>query len=373
MIDFRYHLVSLISVFLALAVGIVLGAGPLKESIGDTLTGEVDALRQRAADLRTELDAAGAELADSQAAFESAADDLIAGVLEERRVALVAFGDRDGGATDDVAARLEEAGATVSARVRLTDDWTDPTRATFRQTLAGTLVEYLEPAPDADAGPGTELAEALVQALSNAVPEDPDRRSENAAVVLQLLTESGLVEVEGEVTLPADAVVVVAGGFDADLADTGDETAAPEDAEALQEAVDRWAAVTREIAFAALARTDGVVVAGHEPVDGGLLAQIRDGQATATRASTVADVQGLVGQVSVPLALAERIGGAVGHYGTGPGTTAPVPPRVELLPIQRIPQIPTSDGGGDGTVDGSIDGTGDGASDAGEATQDTTG
>ena len=40
MIDFRYHVVSLISVFLALAVGIALGAGPLKETIGDTLTGQ---------------------------------------------------------------------------------------------------------------------------------------------------------------------------------------------------------------------------------------------------------------------------------------------------------------------------------------------
>ncbi|NIS33816.1 MAG: copper transporter, partial [Actinobacteria bacterium] len=29
MIDFRYHLVSIIAVFFALAVGIVLGAGPL--------------------------------------------------------------------------------------------------------------------------------------------------------------------------------------------------------------------------------------------------------------------------------------------------------------------------------------------------------
>ena len=107
MIDFRYHLVSLISVFLALAVGIVLGAGPLKESIGDTLTGEVDALRQRAADLRTELDAAAVELAESEAAFESVADDLVAGTLAERRVAIVTFGDADGGASDDVAARVE--------------------------------------------------------------------------------------------------------------------------------------------------------------------------------------------------------------------------------------------------------------------------
>ena len=38
MIDFRYHLVSIASIFMALAVGIVLGAGPLKEDIGNTLT-----------------------------------------------------------------------------------------------------------------------------------------------------------------------------------------------------------------------------------------------------------------------------------------------------------------------------------------------
>ena len=52
MIDFRYHVVSLISVFLALAVGIALGAGPLKETIGDTLTGQVEQLRQEKDALR---------------------------------------------------------------------------------------------------------------------------------------------------------------------------------------------------------------------------------------------------------------------------------------------------------------------------------
>ena len=33
MIDFRYHLVSLIAVFMALAVGVVLGAGPLQGTL----------------------------------------------------------------------------------------------------------------------------------------------------------------------------------------------------------------------------------------------------------------------------------------------------------------------------------------------------
>ena len=57
-IDFRYHLVSIVSIFLALAVGIVLGAGPLKEDLGNTLTSEVKNLRQDKAALRGQLDQA---------------------------------------------------------------------------------------------------------------------------------------------------------------------------------------------------------------------------------------------------------------------------------------------------------------------------
>ena len=37
MISFRYHIVSIVSVFLALAVGIALGGGPLKGEVDDTL------------------------------------------------------------------------------------------------------------------------------------------------------------------------------------------------------------------------------------------------------------------------------------------------------------------------------------------------
>ncbi len=58
MIDFRYHLVSIVSIFLALAVGIVLGAGPLKEDLGNTLTHELTQLRQDKTDLRADLTAA---------------------------------------------------------------------------------------------------------------------------------------------------------------------------------------------------------------------------------------------------------------------------------------------------------------------------
>ena len=48
----------------------------------------------------------------------------------------------------------------MTAQVALSDQWTSASRASFRGTIAGTLVGYLDPVPAADAGTGVELAEA---------------------------------------------------------------------------------------------------------------------------------------------------------------------------------------------------------------------
>lgn len=342
MIDFRYHLVSLISVFLALAVGIVLGAGPLKEAIGDTLTGEVDQLRARAADLRAELDQSNVALVQGEDAFDSVAPDLLEGILANRRIAVVEMGGTAGPVLEQVSERIVQAGATVTGTVRVTQEWTDTGRRTYRQTLAGTLVEYLDPAPSTAAGTATELAEALAQALTTSAADNPDARSDDAVVVLQLLAEAGLVDVAGEILEPADAIVLVVGPT-ADIADQathatpGAEPTA-EDLAQRQESV----AAAMEIAVAAQARSGGAVVAGHELVEGGVLRALRDDARTSSRVSTVTSVHTLVGQVSVPLALADQISGEIGHYGSDPDATAAVPPRVVLVPPPRP--------GPDGTV-----------------------
>ena len=59
MINFRYHLVSLIGVFLALAVGVVLGAGPLQNAINNVGADQVTGAS--AAELEEELAAASSE------------------------------------------------------------------------------------------------------------------------------------------------------------------------------------------------------------------------------------------------------------------------------------------------------------------------
>lgn len=380
MIDFRYHLVSLISVFLALAVGIALGAGPLKESIGDTLTGQVDQLREERTQLRTDLERAQADLQRTDRALEDVAADLLADVLGQRRVALVLLDDVPDQVREGLTTRVEQAGGTVPAVVHVTETWVDPTQTAFRQSLAGRLVEYLDPRPADDAGTVAELAEALVQGLTRAVPDDPDALAEEAGIALQLLQEAGLIELEAAVEQPADAVVVVAGPtlttVEAQAEVDEARTADPEDAEALE--AHRAAVVDTAVVLSRVAagRTAGVVLAGGDLVDGGALQVVRSDQNLGRSVTTVESVQRVSGELAVPLALAARISGQVGHYGSSGDSDAPMPPRIVLPVVERVVEPPegedvpdgeqggTADAGGEGTPDGGSD-TGEGADGAG--------
>ncbi|MDQ6641578.1 MAG: copper transporter, partial [Actinomycetota bacterium] len=51
MISFRYHIVTLVSVFLALAIGIALGGGPLKGGVDNSLVQDL-AARKKLEDLQ---------------------------------------------------------------------------------------------------------------------------------------------------------------------------------------------------------------------------------------------------------------------------------------------------------------------------------
>lgn len=341
MIDFRYHIVSLISVFLALAVGIALGAGPLKETIGDTLTGQVEALRAEKEDLRAQLDDTGGDLAAADALVSASGERLLAGALTDRRVAIVLLDEVPEEQVTALTERLTQAGASVSATATVTDAWTDPSLATYRRTLAGTLMSYLEQAPPADAGTPTELAEALVAGLVGADSAAPDTLAENASSLLDVLAEgdSALVTFAQDVTRPADAVVLVAGER-AVLA--GASPTAGSQAPAFESELALVAAAQR--------RAEGVVVAGTSRATDGVLGAVRTDDALADTATTVSDVTSVSGQVTVPLALAAAIGDRPGHYGYGEDL-APLPPVVQLPPVDRTATTPENAGAPQGGAD----------------------
>ena len=354
MIDFRYHLVSLISVFLALAVGIALGAGPLKETIGDTLTGQVEVLRTEKEQLRAQLDETSGDLAAADAFVAASADQLLAGVLTDRRVALVVLDEVTQDEVSAVSERIDQAGGSVSATVTVNDTWTDPGLATYRRTLAGTLVSYLAVPPPADAGTDVELAEALVSGLVGADSAAPDVLSENAASLLDVLAEGdrALVSFAGDVTRPADAIVVLAG-----------TPAGTDGAEPTEGATPVTRTAQLALVSAAQRLSEGVVVAGSTPGDDSLVSEVRADDTLTGTVSTVTDADRVTGQVAVPLALAAQIGDQPGHYGHGDGLEA-MPPVVTLAPVDRTPADAGTEadaaGAGGAGVDAAGDTTGDG-------------
>lgn len=334
MIDFRYHIVSLISVFLALAVGIALGAGPLKETIGDSLTGQVSSLRAEKESLRSELDTTTSSLNHAQGYIDASAGRLLDGTLAGRRVAVVALGDvpSDLGAAID--SRLQQSGASVSAHVQLTAAWTDPAQRSFRQALAGNLVTYLSPAPAAGATADAELALALTQALASADPAAPDKPASSASILLELLSsgDSPLITVTGTVANPADAIVVVA-----PEAATAGSTATPP--------TDDVQGARLAVVSAAASGSEGAVLVGGARGNGSLVDALLKDTTLASRVSTVSGMKAVSAQVDVPLALAAQIGGQVGHYGFGESETV-LPPAVVLPPVNRTPTAPAAAGTG---------------------------
>lgn len=340
MIDFRYHIVSLISVFLALAVGIALGAGPLKETIGDTLTGQVEQLRGEKDALRAELDTTSGSLQDAETYIDAAGPQLLDGSLRDRRIAVITLGEVDESTRTAIDTRLTQSGASVTAHVTLTDTWSDPDARTFRQALVGQLLTYLDPVPADDAGVEGELASALVQGLVTPDPTNPDALSDDASVLLELLSssesDSPLVTVADPVTVPADAIVVV--GVPLTIPD---ENATPE-----PEPSDSVVASQLAVVTAAQELSSGAVLADGPRGKGSLTDAVLADQDLASSVTTVSGVELVTGQVNVPLALAGRIAGTNGHYGFGDGET-PIPAAVVLPAVDRTARaLEGADAGG---------------------------
>lgn len=318
MIDFRYHLVSLISVFLALAVGIILGAGPLQGAIGETLTEQVDALRAERTDLRTELDATQTALDGDERYIEAVGTQLVGGSLDGSRVAVVQLGEVTQEAHDGVLNQLDTAGATVVAKSVLTGAWTDAAEETSRETLAeGLRVNLGDAAPEQEE-PSATLGAALAVALTG--NDGGTDRSSQATDLEMQLERFGLVEPGDEQTEAAEALVLLVGS-----AGQPQETADGATQEADPGTEDVWVSVT----LAAQQVSGAVVLAGPTTEPGDVVQAVRDDEEIAAEVTTVSGIDRLVGRINVPLAVVARMGGVVGQYGLEDDATAVLPPAVD--------------------------------------------
>ena len=143
MIDFRYHIVSIVAIFLALAIGIVFGSTELR---GVTLR----ALQHEARSLHNELNSTnatnrglGQQVSEDQSFATAAAPLLLARLLEGQSVVLVTAPNADSKVISGVTAAVQQAGGTVTGQVSLQQQFFD-TSATTEGSLA-TLAQSLAP------------------------------------------------------------------------------------------------------------------------------------------------------------------------------------------------------------------------------------
>ena len=308
MIDFRYHLVSLISVFLALAVGVVLGAGPLQNSLGTALNDQVTALRENRNATQAKLEQTETAVNERDSYITQAATSLLPGTLASKNVAMVLLPDAKAEDADAIAAQLKNAGATVTGRVSLTTTWVDVSRENYRSTFSGQVQGHLGSTNSKDAN--GILGEALAKALT--------ANDDSSRVLMDMLSvtvdKSGtpFISVDSTPTAAAEMIVVVGPRPQASSGKGATVEASPgEDPKA-------WAK--------ALEGTAGwapTVVVGAAVGAGGVVGIIRSEKAKVT---TIDSVGQIAASVSTPLALASTRAGTTGHYGFDKGAEAVMPP-----------------------------------------------
>lgn len=141
----RYHAASLAAVFLALAVGILIGVGFGDEIVSDTSRSLEESLQGDLEDARAEADELAAELDEERAFGEAAYPALVDGRLEDDRVGLVAIGGLASELSGNVEATLEPTGATLSEVAVVREP---PDAEALASRLEGTQFERLDREPE---------------------------------------------------------------------------------------------------------------------------------------------------------------------------------------------------------------------------------
>ena len=307
MINFRYHIVSLMAVFIALSVGIAVGVS-LGPSVDQGLLQQAAQDRKQVTDLRAEIDRRNA-IDDYREAWEQRVGEVIIdGALNGVRAGIVSMPDAPNAVVQAMTTAVEAAGGTVVREVEVNPDAFDPARTA---DVADALAPYGELDLNGSMSQGTLVGLALARSIAAPQVEDRDQL---AVAVGDALTGRGLVSISRGPTAQAQLLIIIG----------AEATDPPLDAERLAAHVDF---------DVALKGRAGVVLAGPNSagLDGTDVQVVRSNSAGENALSTV-DVADLSsGVTSTILAGQEQLLGREGrHYGALAGSDAPMP----TLPVR---------------------------------------
>ena len=158
MINFRYHVVSIVAVFLALAIGIVLGSTELRGTAIDALTKTSDNLRNDLNSKTAQVSALQQQVNADQSFAQVSEGRLLSGLLAGQRVVLVSAPGAPGSVVTGITTALHLAGATVTGQVNLQPKLLDASQS--NQQFLITLARSSSRRPGRSPANGTGLQQA---------------------------------------------------------------------------------------------------------------------------------------------------------------------------------------------------------------------
>jgi hypothetical protein len=318
-IDFRYHLVSIVAVFLALAIGIVIGASALKPEVLRFLDNASSREQRQISSLQTNIRNLENQLGSNQAFAQANAPALLNGLLQDQPVALVTAPGADAATVNGVTAALKLAGAKITTQAELQPAFFGTSTAT-RSSLE-TLAQQVAPLglvlPTTTSGANPQIvgqqqaARVLAAAL---VTKGTDLTGEQVKTILTEFTAQGFLQLSpaaGATPTPQAtlAVVIIPGSPPATDADPANLA---------------LISVAEELGLSG----HGVVVAGSLTGSGPGSA-IDELVSTGGQLSSVNNADKEIGQILVAQALSSLLAGhQPGAYGVGTSavpTPAPAP------------------------------------------------
>jgi hypothetical protein len=303
-ISFRYHLVTIVAVFLALGLGVLMGTTVVKQSVIDGLQAQVDRQARAADQLRTQVAEQSAQLRRWDSFSQVAQTLLVDGKLEGRTLVIVTTETFDLTELNGVRQALRDSGADVAGvllatqRMRLVDDRAKQDMADLLQ-LSPSL-----PAADMAQQAAARLGTRLAEGPGLATATDILRNLRAARFLVDQSDATGLDGIGGS----GQGVVVLAGGSG---------PTAPSAENFFMPLVTSLAQAGRSVAA-------GEPEENPDP----FVPLIREDAALDARVLTVDDVDSMPGRVALVLGLEQLFGpglGTCGDFGVGNGACGLLP------------------------------------------------
>jgi len=305
-INFRFHLVSLVAVFLALAVGVIMGYGVLGQPTVRGLQNRIDRVEANANERARENDQLHSQVDDLDAAINAFGPFAVTDRLTQVPVLVVAVRGVDSDTLKATVELARRAGADAPGIIWLESKWA--------------LANQGEPAALAKAlGVGASKRATLRQSGWRALVARVSQGTTQGADLLRVLSDAGFVAYEGIGNGTSRALSTLGGPATRVLLAVGSQGALS--ANQLLVPFGRAAVAVR----VPLAAVEYYVPVDSGPSRGSLIALVRSDSSLTKQISTIDDLDHPSGAVASVLALSDLGRGIVGHYGYGDGASGPGP------------------------------------------------